>query len=77
VETGSPAPLLTGRQRSNELVWVLKSNRGSVAVIDPATDSIIDVVEPGVRDTGDDIAIGDGAVWVSYLSDWVHRIDML
>ncbi len=64
-----------GQQEGSELVWVVKSNRGTIAVIDPATDSIIDLIDPRWGVTGDAIAIGDGAVWVSYLSSWVHRID--
>jgi hypothetical protein len=64
-----------GQQEGSDLVWVVKSNRGSIAVIDPATDSIVDLIQTRVGDTGDAIAIGEGAVWVSYLSSWVHRID--
>ena len=75
IVVGFNSPSLRSQQQNTELVWVVKSNRGTIAVIDPATDSIIDLIDPRWGVTGDAIAIADGAVWVSYLSSWVHRID--
>ena len=69
----SPADGLT--TQATGLVWVVKSNRATIAVIDPAINKVIYVVEPRGGVTGDDIAISDGAVWVSYWFGLVHRID--
>jgi hypothetical protein len=49
------SPRTTGDTvRANELVWVVKSNRGTVAVIDPASNRVIDEVGPRVGVTGQD-----------------------
>lgn len=58
-----------------ELVWVVKRNTGRVAVIDPASPGVIDVVDPPGGELGEKITAGEGGVWVTYFDGHVHRLD--
>jgi streptogramin lyase len=58
-----------------ELVWVVKRNTGTVAVIDPASTGVIDVVDPPGGELGEKITAGEGDVWVTYFDGHVHRLD--
>jgi streptogramin lyase len=58
-----------------ELVWVVKRNTGTVAVIDPDSRGVIDVVDPPRGELGEKITAGEGGVWVTYFDGHVHRLD--
>ena len=54
---------------------MIASNRGQIVVLDPATNSIVDIIDPRWGVTGDDIVVGANSVWTSSQASWVHRID--
>lgn len=58
-----------------ELVWVVKRNTGTVAVIDPASARVIEVIDPRRGELAEKITVGEGGVWITYFEGHVHRVD--
>lgn len=56
-------------------VWTLNQGDGSVSRIDPATDKVSATIEVGVPGEGGDIAVGEGAVWVTAIGKPLSKID--
>jgi virginiamycin B lyase len=56
-------------------VWTLNQGDGSVSRIDPATNKVSATIEVGVPGAGGDIAVGEGAVWVSAIGKPLSKID--
>ena len=46
-------------------VWTLNQGDGSVSRVDPATNKVTATIQVGVPGPGGDIAVGEGAVWVT------------
>jgi YVTN family beta-propeller protein len=55
--------------------WVLNQADGSVSRIDPKTNKVVATIEVGVPGEGGDIAVGEGAVWVTAIDVPMSRID--
>jgi virginiamycin B lyase len=58
-------------------VWTLNQGDGSVTRVDPATNNVSATIEVGVAGGGGDIAVGEGAVWVSANGKPLSKIDPL
>jgi virginiamycin B lyase len=56
-------------------VWTLNQGDGSVSRVDPATNKVSATIEVGVPGPGGDIAVGDGAVWVTAIGKPLSKID--
>lgn len=56
-------------------VWVLNQLDGTVSRIDPATHSVVAVIELGGPVGGGDITVGGGSVWVRGGPNLLTRID--
>lgn len=56
-------------------VWTLNQGDGSVSRIDPATNKVSATIEVGVPGPGGDIAVGEGAVWVTAIGKPLSKID--
>ncbi len=56
-------------------IWTLNQGDGSVSRIDPATNKVSATIEVGVPGPGGDIAVGEGAVWVSANGKPLSKID--
>lgn len=56
-------------------VWTLNQGDGSVSRIDPATNKVSATIEVGVPGAGGDIAVGEGAVWVTANGKPLSKID--
>jgi len=56
-------------------IWVLNQGDGSVSRIDPATSHVSATIAVGVPGEGGDIAVGEGAVWVTAIGTPLSRID--
>ncbi len=56
-------------------VWTLNQGNGSVSRIDPATNKVSATIEVGVPGPGGDIAVGEGAVWVTAIGKPLSKID--
>jgi YVTN family beta-propeller protein len=56
-------------------VWTLNQGDGSVSRIDPATNKVSATIEVGVPGGGGDIAVGEGAVWVTANGKPLSKID--
>jgi virginiamycin B lyase len=71
--TVGPAPrfLATGLGS----VWTLNQGDGSVTRVDPATNKVSATIEVGVPGGGGDIAVGEGAVWISANGKPLSKID--
>jgi YVTN family beta-propeller protein len=56
-------------------VWALNQGDGSVSRIDAKTNKLVATIEVGVPGEGGDIAVGEGAVWVTAIDVPMSRID--
>jgi virginiamycin B lyase len=56
-------------------VWTLNQGDGTVSRIDPATNKVTATIEVGVPGPGGDIAVGEGAVWVTAIGKPLSKID--
>jgi virginiamycin B lyase len=56
-------------------VWTLNQGDGSVTRVDPATNKVSATIEVGVPGGGGDIAVGEGAVWISANGKPLSKID--
>jgi len=56
-------------------VWTLNQGDGSVSRVDPATNRVTATIEVGVPGEGGDIAVGEGAVWVTAMGKPLSKID--
>ena len=56
-------------------VWTLNQGDGSVSRVDPATNKVSATIEVGVPGAGGDIAVGEGAVWVTAIGKPLSKID--
>lgn len=56
-------------------IWTLNQGDGSVSRVDPATNKVSATIEVGVPGEGGDIAVGQGAVWVTAIGKPLSRID--
>jgi virginiamycin B lyase len=56
-------------------VWTLNQGDGSVSRIDPASNQVSATIEVGVPGAGGDIAVGEGAVWVTAFGKPLSKID--
>jgi YVTN family beta-propeller protein len=56
-------------------VWTLNQKAGTVTKIDPRTLKVVATIDVGVPGTGGDIAVGEGAVWVTQKTVPISRID--
>jgi virginiamycin B lyase len=56
-------------------VWTLNQGDGSVSRIDPASNKVSATIEVGVPGAGGDIAVGEGAVWVTAIGKPLSKID--
>lgn len=56
-------------------VWTLNQGDGSVSRIDPITNKVSATIEVGVPGAGGDIAVGEGAVWVTAIGKPLSKID--
>jgi virginiamycin B lyase len=56
-------------------VWTLNQADGSVSRVDPATNKVSATIEVGVPGEGGDIAVGEGAVWVTAIGKPLSKID--
>jgi YVTN family beta-propeller protein len=56
-------------------VWTLNQGDGSVTRVDPATNKVSATIEVGVPGGGGDIAVGEGAVWVTANGKPLSKID--
>jgi virginiamycin B lyase len=56
-------------------VWTLNQGDGSVSRVDPATNTVSATIEVGVPGPGGDIAVGEGAVWVTANGKPLSKID--
>src|ERR1700722_13413477 len=56
-------------------VWTLNQADGSVSRVDPATNKVSATIEVGVPGGGGDIAVGEGAVWVTANGKPLSKID--
>jgi virginiamycin B lyase len=56
-------------------IWTLNQGDGSVTRVDPATNKVSATIEVGVPGGGGDIAVGEGAVWVTANGKPLSKID--
>jgi YVTN family beta-propeller protein len=56
-------------------VWTLNQGDGTVTRVDPATNKVAATIEVGVPGGGGDIAVGEGAVWISANGKPLSKID--
>jgi YVTN family beta-propeller protein len=56
-------------------IWVLNQGDGSVSRIDPASNKVLATIAVGVPGVGGDIAVGEGAVWVTAMGTPLSQID--
>ena len=56
-------------------VWTLNQGDGSVSRVDPKTNKVTATIEVGVPGEGGDIAVGEGAVWVTAIGKPLSKID--
>jgi virginiamycin B lyase len=56
-------------------IWTLNQGDGSVTRVDPATNKVSATIEVGVPGGGGDIAVGEGAVWVTAIGKPLSKID--
>jgi YVTN family beta-propeller protein len=56
-------------------VWTLNQGDGSVSRVDPATNKVTATIQVGVPGAGGDIAVGEGAVWVTAIGKPLSKID--
>jgi YVTN family beta-propeller protein len=56
-------------------IWTLNQGDGSVSRVDPATNKVVATIEVGVPGGGGDIAVGEGAVWVTAIGKPLSKID--
>jgi YVTN family beta-propeller protein len=56
-------------------VWTLNQGDGSVSRVDPTTNKVSATVQVGVPGPGGDIAVGEGAVWVTAIGKPLSKID--
>lgn len=56
-------------------IWTLNQGDGSVSRVDPASDKVGATIQVGVPGPGGDIAVGEGAVWVTAIGKPLSRID--
>jgi YVTN family beta-propeller protein len=56
-------------------VWTLNQGDGSVSRVDPATNKVTATIQVGVPGPGGDIAVGEGAVWVTANGKPLSKID--
>jgi virginiamycin B lyase len=56
-------------------VWTLNQGDGSVSRIDPLTNKVSATIEVGVPGAGGDIAVGEGAAWVTAIGKPLSKID--
>ena len=56
-------------------IWTLNQGSGTVSKIDPRKMKVVATIDPGVPGTGGDIAVGEGAVWVTQNDVPLTRID--
>jgi virginiamycin B lyase len=56
-------------------IWTLNQGDGSVSRIDPKTNKVAATIEVGVPGEGGDIAVGEGAVWVTAIGKPLSKID--
>jgi len=56
-------------------VWTLNQGDGSVSRIDPSSNKVSATIKVGVPGPGGDIAVGEGAVWVTAMGKPLSKID--
>ncbi len=56
-------------------IWTLNQGDGSVSRVDPATNKVAATIQVGVPGPGGDIAVGEGAVWVTAIGKPLSKID--
>jgi virginiamycin B lyase len=56
-------------------VWTLNQGDGSVTRVNPETNRVSATIEVGVPGPGGDIAVGEGAVWVTAIGKPLSKID--
>lgn len=56
-------------------IWTLNQGDGTVSRIDPATNKVVATIAVGVPGPGGDIAVGEGAVWVTAIGTPLSKID--
>ena len=56
-------------------IWTLNQGDGSVTRVDPETNKVSATIEVGVPGGGGDIAVGEGAVWVTANGKPLSKID--
>jgi YVTN family beta-propeller protein len=56
-------------------IWTLNQGDGSVSRVDPATNKVTATIQVGVPGAGGDIAVGEGAVWVTAIGKPLSKID--
>jgi len=56
-------------------IWTLNQDDGSVSRIDPASNKVSATIAVGVPGPGGDIAVGEGAVWVTANGKPLSKID--
>jgi YVTN family beta-propeller protein len=56
-------------------VWTLNQGDGSVSRVDSATNKVSATIQVGVPGAGGDIAVGEGAVWVTAIGKPLSKID--
>jgi virginiamycin B lyase len=56
-------------------IWTLNQGDGSVSRVDPASNKVAATIEVGVPGPGGDIAVGEGAVWVTAIGKPLSKID--
>jgi virginiamycin B lyase len=56
-------------------IWTLNQGDGTVTRVDPATNKVAATIQVGVPGPGGDIAVGEGAVWVTANGKPLSKID--
>jgi len=56
-------------------IWTLNQGDGTVTRVDPATNKVSATIQVGVPGPGGDIAVGEGAVWVTASGKPLSKID--
>jgi streptogramin lyase len=56
-------------------VWTLNQGDGSISRVDIKTDRVVATIEAGLAGPGGEIAVGEGAVWVTLFDYPLTRID--
>jgi virginiamycin B lyase len=56
-------------------VWTLNQGDGSVSRVDAGTNKVSATIQVGVPGEGGDIAVGEGAVWVTAIGKPLSKID--